>query len=207
MKIEKLNENKIKITLSMADLEERNIDLQSFIYNSPESQELFWDMMSKAEREYGFDFDESMIYVEAASTGSGTFTLIVTKSDSNVPSQLLQRNKIKNKSFKLKRKNATLNAPKVLYVFNSFDDICAFCQTIDLKQLPENTLYELNGEYYLEIANMPFHHILDFATIVPSAELYLGKLNEYGTTIVVGNALQEIGKHFIKRKKLAKKVK
>ena len=32
--IEKLTENKLKITLSLDDLQERNIDMQSFIYNS-----------------------------------------------------------------------------------------------------------------------------------------------------------------------------
>lgn len=191
----------------MADLEERNIDLQSFIYNSPESQDLFWDMMSEAEREYGFDVDESMIYVEAATTGSGMFTLIVTKSDSNATSPLLQRSKGKAKNFKLKRKNTAFNAPKVLYVFRTFDDICAFCQTIDCNQLPENTLYELDGEYYLEVADMPFRHILDFANIAPNAEICLGKINEYGSTIISQNALQEIGKHFTKRKRVAKKVK
>ena len=41
MKIEKINENKIKVTISFNDLEERNIDLNSLNYNSPETQELF----------------------------------------------------------------------------------------------------------------------------------------------------------------------
>ena len=55
MKIEKLAEDKLKITLTLDDLEARNIDLYSFMYNSPESQDLFWDVMSEAEKEYGFN--------------------------------------------------------------------------------------------------------------------------------------------------------
>ena len=43
---------KIKITLNIEDLNARNIDVQSFIYNSPESQDLFWDVMREAEKEY-----------------------------------------------------------------------------------------------------------------------------------------------------------
>ena len=58
----------------------RNIDLYSFMYNSPESQDLFWDVMNEAEKEYGFNVDDSMIYVEASTSGSGNFTFIVTKT-------------------------------------------------------------------------------------------------------------------------------
>ncbi|MBQ9266752.1 MAG: adaptor protein MecA [Clostridia bacterium] len=199
MKIEKLNENKLKITLSLADLEERNIDLQSFIYNSPESQDLFWDMMNEAEREYGFDVNESMIYVEASATGSGNFTLIVTKSDDSAAfQQLHQKTNLKKKNFKLKRKNVALNIQKALYVFDSFDDVCDFCKTIDLGTLGENTLYKLNDEYYLEMENASFHHILDFASLAKSPDLCKGKINEYGSVIAEKTALQEIGKYFCK---------
>ena len=45
MKIERINENEIKVTISVNDLLERNIDLSSLNYNSPQAQELFWDMM------------------------------------------------------------------------------------------------------------------------------------------------------------------
>jgi len=71
MKIEKLNDNKLKITFSVEDLKARNIDVQSFIYNTPESQDLFWDVMQEAEKEFGFIVDESMVYVEASATASG----------------------------------------------------------------------------------------------------------------------------------------
>ena len=41
MKIEKLNENKIRVTLNLDDLIERNIDYHSFMSNSIESQSIF----------------------------------------------------------------------------------------------------------------------------------------------------------------------
>ena len=201
VKIEKLNENKLKITLSIDDLEERNIDLQSFIYNSPESQDLFWDMMQEAEKEYGFDVDESMIYVEASSSGPGMFTLIVTKSDSVLNNQTTSKAKSKIKSIRLKRKNIDIEAQKTLYLFQSFDDICDFCKAIDVSKLSKNTLYELNNEYYLETESMPFKQILDFASIIKSTNLAIGKLNEYGTIITSDNALQQISKSFAKKKK------
>lgn len=201
MKIEKLTDNKLKITLSIADLEARNIDLQSFIYNSPESQDLFWDMMNEAEREYGFDVNESMIYVEASSNGTGIFTLIVTKTDEpNFVQQARQKANIKKKNIKLKRKNVQFTSQEALYMFDNFDDICDFCKTIDLESLDDNTLYKLEDKYYLEIKNNNLNHILDFATIVKSQDLYIGKINEYGKIIAEKNALQEIGKSLVNKK-------
>lgn len=204
LKIEKLNENKLKITLSIDDLEERNIDLQSFIYNSPESQDLFWDMMQEAEKEYGFDVDESMIYVEASSSGPGMFTLIVTKSDSVLNNQTTAKTKSKTKTIRLKRKNIDIDAQKVLYLFQSFDDVCDFCKTIDIENLFKNTLYELDNEFYLETDSMPFKQILDFASIVKPTDMAIGRLNEYGTIIASDNALQQIGKPLTKKKRIKK---
>ncbi len=54
MKIEKLTENKIRIILDIQDLKEKNIDLHSFMSDSIESQDLFYDMLDKAEKEVRF---------------------------------------------------------------------------------------------------------------------------------------------------------
>ena len=106
MKIEKLAEDKIKITLTIDDLAARNIDLYSFMYNSPESQDLFWDVMNEAEKEYGFNVDDSMIYVEASTSGGGNFTLIVTKTKEKPTIKLntTKQQHVNKESVKLKRK-------------------------------------------------------------------------------------------------------
>ena len=54
MKIEKLNEDKIRITLDINDLKEKNIDFHSFMSNSISTQSIFVDMLKKAEKEVGF---------------------------------------------------------------------------------------------------------------------------------------------------------
>ena len=54
MQIEKLTENKIRIILNLEDLKEKNINLHSFMSNSIESQDLFYDVLNKAEEEIGF---------------------------------------------------------------------------------------------------------------------------------------------------------
>ena len=65
MKIEKLNEDKIRITLNIEDLKERDIDLHSFMSNSIESQGIFFDMLDTAEKEVGFNTNDCRIMIEA----------------------------------------------------------------------------------------------------------------------------------------------
>ena len=45
MKFEKVNNDKIKITISSADLEANDIDFHSFMSNTLEKQDLFWDIL------------------------------------------------------------------------------------------------------------------------------------------------------------------
>lgn len=200
MKIEKLNDYKIKITLSTDDLAERNIDIQSFIYNSPESQDMFWDMMQEAEKKYGFNIDESMIYVEAASSGAGIFTLTVTKTAGslNIPNTKI---KLKKGNFKLKRKVTSVQQENSVYIFSSFEDICEFCNAVDCSKIEANSLYKLEDEYYLKVSNMPYNSILEFATLAGNSELTFAKIQEYGNTVVENTALQDISLHFKKKSK------
>lgn len=65
MQIEKITENKIRITLNIQDLQEKNIDLHSFMSNSIESQDLFYDMLDKAEKEVGFETKDYKLMIEA----------------------------------------------------------------------------------------------------------------------------------------------
>ena len=82
MQIEKLNENKIRITLNLDDLEENNIDLHSFMSNSIESQDLFYNMLDKAEKEIGFETKNYKLMIEALAVPEGKFVLKRAKKES-----------------------------------------------------------------------------------------------------------------------------
>lgn len=206
MKIEKLNDNKLKITLSIDDLEERNITLHSFMYNSPESQDLFWELLQEAEKECGFNVDDSMIYVEASTSGSGNFTLLVTKTNEKSPIEKISKpKKLTKENFKLKRKSVPLKPETAIYIFDTFDDICAFCNICDVSILHENSLYKMNDLYYLKTDFIPYNIVLDYATLAKAPDLLEAKLNEYGNMVVSENALQTIAMHFNKKKKKSRK--
>lgn len=199
MKIEKLAEDKIKITITIDDLQARNIDLYSFVYNSPESQDLFWDVMNEAEKEYGFNVDDSMIYVEASTSGSGNFTFIVTKTKEK-PIVKFNTSKQARDVIKLKRKKIPYFIKNGLYKFDNFDDVCAFCKTADINSILDTKLYSYNENYYLKAGMMPATSILEYADIEKTSSLMESRLLEYGNLIIENDVVNTINNFFNKKK-------
>ena len=83
MKFKRVNENKIIIMISTAELESRNIDLWNLRNDPIAYQKLFWDMMEKAQAELGFDVSGSQLMVETAPDKNGNVTITITKSGAN----------------------------------------------------------------------------------------------------------------------------
>ena len=190
MKIEKINDDKIRFIFEKEELKNKNLDAKSFIYNTPESQTLFWDIMKQAESKYGFNVEDSMIYVEAQSTSSGIVMLTVTKTKDNIQN----KQQVGKPSFKLKRKNITLDLKDILFKFDSFKDVINYCNTTKLNSNGTSTLYSLGSNYYLLVEKPTSDVILEYSTIEPRKEFILANISEYGKTIIKNNAIEEIAK-------------
>ena len=79
MKIEKINENQIKCTLTKEDLESHQIRISELAYGTDKAKKLFRDMMQQAQIEFGFEADNIPLMIEAIPVSSETIILIVTK--------------------------------------------------------------------------------------------------------------------------------
>ncbi len=79
MKIEKVNENQIRCTLTREDLESRHIKLSELAYGTEKAKSLFREMMEKASYEFGFDAEDIPLMIEAVPLSSDTILLIITK--------------------------------------------------------------------------------------------------------------------------------
>ncbi|HOM01810.1 MAG TPA: adaptor protein MecA [Acetivibrio sp.] len=208
MKIERINENKIKVTISIDDLLERNIDLDTINYNTPAAQELFWDMMEQAEMQFGFDASDSQICVEAIPDSEEGFVIIITKLDEDGEFESIQKyikNRFKRSDLRVKRKNCRVSSSVIMYFFSNFDDLCLLCRKLTHIYSGESTLYRLKGVYYLmltknswSVENLKsFEHILnEFGTKVINTNFYEGYLNEYGEKIIEYNAVETINDYF-----------
>ena len=81
MKIERLNENKIRCTLNKSDLASRQLKINELAYGSDKAKELFRDMMQQASYELGFEAEDTPLMIEAIPVSSECIVLIVTKVD------------------------------------------------------------------------------------------------------------------------------
>ena len=202
MKFEKLNENKIRIILNLSDLEEKNIDLHSFMSSSIESQDFFYDMLDKAEKEIGFNTKNYKLMIEALAIPDGKFILTITR---------FSPEKEEKKKLKVKRKDIGLESNLSIYMFNTFDEYLDFCNyiqkyinNITYTQLSKTSLYQYNSKYYLCINNICldafkfiYYSIVEFATHITNSDLFERKLIEYGQVIFKTNAINECIKAFL----------
>ena len=81
MKIEKLNDNQIRCTLTHADLADRQLKLSELVCGSEKAKSLFQDMMQQAASEFGFETEDMPLMIEAIPAAPDCITLIITKVD------------------------------------------------------------------------------------------------------------------------------
>lgn len=79
MKIEKLNENQIRCTLTHADLAARHLKLSELAYGTENAKSLFRDMMQQASFDFGFEADDIPLMIEAIPASADSIVLIITK--------------------------------------------------------------------------------------------------------------------------------
>lgn len=79
MKIEKVNDNQIRCTLTKADLADRQLKLSELAYGNEKSKELFREMMQQAAYEFGFEADNIPLMIEAIPLSTESIILIITK--------------------------------------------------------------------------------------------------------------------------------
>jgi len=129
MKIKKINNDKLKIILSSNDLDEKNIDVDSFLANPIESQNLFFEILDLAEEKYNFDIENNKAIIEAISLDNNLFILTITK---------------------LKNDVCTYNNDSKIYSFESANDFLSFYSSV-LKNniyLSKSDIFQFDNKYY-----------------------------------------------------------
>lgn len=212
MKFEKLSENKIRVTLTMQDLDEKEIDFHVFMSNPIQSQSILLDMLEEAKKEVGFDPEDYNLKIEALSLADTNFIFTITKV---IPE--IDKNKTAKKKFTVKKKSLMPSSTQAVYNFRSFDDFCGFLQLLEKSNLltfaekvaHSISLYRYKENYYLlmehispEVVNkIKFYaNITEFAKYITNSKVFASKLKECGTLIIKNNALQIGCQYFISKK-------
>lgn len=79
MKLERINDNQIRCTLTGQDLADRHLKLSELAYGSDKAKHLFHDMMQMASCELGFEAEDIPLMIEAIPLAGGSIILNVTK--------------------------------------------------------------------------------------------------------------------------------
>lgn len=195
MKFQKITDTKIKIILSLRDMELNNVSIDNIISNSESSQKLLQNIINMAEEKIGFNPGDSKLLIEAIQSISNEFIFTITKLPDK---KIIHRNCYNNFIFK----------------FDSFDDfikLCAFLKNsnyLNLKDFSKNfSLIFYNDTYYLQAIEVKsFSVLLDYLKIffsefgkdVSSSSCIEGFLSEYGKVIFRKNAINRCINEFIK---------
>jgi len=186
MKFEKITDTKIKIILSLQDMESNNLSINNVLSNSADSQKLLDLIINRAETELGFKPEDSQLLVEAVAPSDDQCIFTITKL-------------LDEKICYPHHDNC------FIFKFNCFDDFISLCTFLNnftylcLKEISKNfSLIFYKNIYYLrftetECSSIVIDYIktllMEFGDDVSHSAGIDGILNEYGKIIFSKNAL------------------
>ena len=186
MKFEKLTDTKIKIILSVKDLETSNISVENILSNSADSQKLLENIIIRAEKELGFKPEDSKLLIEAVAPSNEECIFIITKLLDDKVCCSPQNNPF-------------------VFKFDSFDDFINLCTFLNnfhylcLKEVSKNfSLIYYNNTYYLRYTPIGNSCIVvdyirtlfaEFGQDISNSTGIDWILNEFGKIVFAKNAI------------------
>ena len=206
MHIEKINDNKIKVTVNKEDIKIWNVNMKNLTDNTPEAQDLFWFALRQAEKDVNFKVGSSQLLVEAHPSNSDGFIMIISKVDNeaNVFDLLEESRRHSQNHLEIKIKRRTKKSQLInIFKFEEFEDLCKGIGQIREMFSGQSSVYKYNGCFYLKLIpydNMAFFEseniLLEYSSRVSDAIIAEGMLKEHGTEMIKENAVEIISAYF-----------
>ena len=146
MKIEKINENQIRCTLTKEDLDSHQIRISELAYGTEKAKRLFRDMMQQAQIQFGFEADNIPLMIEAIPVNAESIILIITKVED--PEELYTRFS-KFAPFKGNKPSDTVEIDGADNIIDIFQKLCE-SKLEDLSQKPEEKRAETSASQATE---------------------------------------------------------
>lgn len=195
MKVEKINNNKAMIILSLAELAKRKITLKDIKEGTENVQDFFFEILEDSNLSQDFTSDNSGLFVEVSTSGNDIFMITITKTDclpdDSVYTKLQSTNKV------------SYTVSSNIYGFDSLDTLHEFCKKASQEQLyvGVNSLYELDNKYFLLFSNSTIkksNFVKTFSVLSEYTEKYFSKQEvvflEYARLLIEKCAIQTIEK-------------
>ncbi len=205
MRIERLDENKIKITVCGADIKMWNVDLKNFTENTAEAQDMFWFALKQAEQDVNFTVGQAQLLVETMPDDEG-FVMFISRieSEAALSEALIRAGKqAKQTEFKARRRSR-LSTLLRIFKFRDFEEVCTGVAEIRELYMGKSRLFKYNDEFYLELIPLDSFGFFEMENILSEfAEkskhplTLQGVLNEYGKVMISTDAVAVIANNFI----------
>ncbi len=207
MKIERISENQLKLTLTKDDLKERDIKLEDLITPSEKTQKLFRDIMEQALDEEDFVSENTPLMVEAVPMGTDGIMIIVTKvnnKDKKAPlmQQAQESRRWKKKPMDTQEHAEDKNSDILIYSFPQLDDIIHVSLRLDGSFKGESSVYKNDGKYFLVLQKNTAEEsdtelvLKEYGQKHVSTPLAKYYLLEHGETIIPEKAVKALAKTF-----------
>lgn len=210
MKVERINDNKIKITLTFEELEKRKISLTDIEKDASLAKELFIDLIEESSIADDFEIDDTQLFIEASSDNNNLFIVTITRID-NIPElkkySLFEENKqnYRKKSRDSKRSADMYKVSSSAYLFNSIDEILDLCEASKQEKIfwGKNSLFKYNDKYFLVFSNSTmkskkflksFVFLSEFCKEYYSYDMFVTSIKEKSQLIIENTALQKLSK-------------
>ena len=194
MKFELLKSNKIKVTMNAQDLRELGISFEAMAKNSPESRDVFFELLRRAEKETGFSYDNARLVVEAAiQAEKSEMTLFVTKVDNAEEKALFDKlSKLNLELTKEDKKKEEKQPVNTMIELPDFEDVIKMCHC--MRECFWGTLYSYKDKYYMTMLPIYIPKASEFGIVCP--ESYRSIVEEHGTPVVKNSAFLFIRNKF-----------
>ncbi|MCD5323020.1 MULTISPECIES: genetic competence negative regulator [Pontibacillus] len=191
MRLERLSSNKFKIFLTFDDLLDRGISKEDLWHDLPAVHALFHDMMYEATDELGIELEGTLLVQVYLMQAQGML-IVVTQSD--------QTDENYDEDY-IEMKVTLDESKEMMFTFHSFEDIIQVAHHLSQLGIEGGSVYfmdryfmQLNDEDMDELNREDLIAILSEFGSPSTVTSY--RLHEYGTTILRGNAVQEITTYF-----------
>lgn len=201
MKIEKINENKLKILLTNDDLQERNIKMAELAFGSEKTRDLFKEVLNIATDEYDFDAEDAQLMIEAIPVSLEAVVILVTKMDEE--QKIVTKKKNKKSSYSLKIESDDFLH---IYEFKTLNDVSLVARALYGRFGGASSLLKKDNKYFLVMRNDDkFNEITDSELDIIIAEygkkcivnpISRAYLFEHGEVVIKKNAIEVLGEYW-----------
>jgi negative regulator of genetic competence, sporulation and motility len=191
MELLRINESKLKIMLSLADMEKYRLDGESMDYDNTETRSALWQILDLAKQKTGFDGCGDKLFIQVYPSRGGGCEMYVTKVGEGGGKPCLAPISL-------------VRGTQSIYRFESVETLLSVCKKLkECGYTDESAAYAKEGAYYLVIREKLQSSIMSVSAISEysfieeygtrkSGGIQLALLREHGLCIEEENAIEKL---------------